>query len=98
MSPPGRGARGDQAASAPTPPSVGETCAASVSAAPPRRYDGRAVTLRRNAQHQLDELLAGGPAPLVLGDPIDWHAVHMNLDAAERAAIGRELATAGWVA
>lgn len=97
MSPPGRGARGDQAASAPTPPSVGETTA-SVSAAPPRRYDGRAVALRRIARHQLDELLAGGSVPLVLGTPIDWHATHMDLGAAERAAIGRELATAGWVA
>lgn len=33
-------------------------------------------------------------ADVVLGDPIDWHAIHMDLGVPERDALGRELAVA----
>lgn len=88
MSPPGRGARGDQAASAPTPStSVGRT-KASIDG-PLRRHDARQAAERRIASWRLDELLYGEALP---ADPIDWHEIQMDLGVPEREYLGRELA------
>ena len=37
-------------------------------------------------------------ADVVLGDPVDFHGLHLDLGVPERDALGHELALAGWVA
>lgn len=62
-----------------------------------RPGDGwRSRRIRKLARRHLDALL-GTPDPWDLAEPIDWAACHMDRTVPERAAIGRDMAAAGWM-